>query len=74
VIGQKERRNSQGKKNERKGKQMGIKTGNMTTNVTLRRVCKTIVAMLKPLSITYSECVSVALFIPPAKRMQLIIL
>jgi uncharacterized protein YgbK (DUF1537 family) len=44
-----------------------------TYNVTLRRVRVTIVA-LKKISITYSQCVSVALFIQHAMRVRRIIL
>jgi hypothetical protein len=43
-------------------------------NITLRRVRVTTVAMEKAISITYSECVSVALVIQHAKRMRRIIL
>jgi hypothetical protein len=43
-------------------------------NVILRRVRLTIVAVEKAISITYSECVSVALGIQHAKRMRRIIL
>ena len=45
-----------------------------TYNATLRRVSLTIAAMEKQLSITYSECTSVALVIQHAKRMRRIIL
>jgi hypothetical protein len=42
----------------------------MYYNVTLRRVRVTIVAVEKAISITYSDCVSVALVIQHAKRMR----
>jgi len=45
-----------------------------TYNVTLRRVRATIVAVKKAISITYSECVSLALGIQHATRMRHIIL
>jgi hypothetical protein len=45
-----------------------------TYNVTFRRVRVTIVAVQKAISITYSECVPVALPIRHAKRMRRIIL
>jgi hypothetical protein len=43
-------------------------------NVTLRRVRVTIVAVEKAISITYSECMSIALVIQHAKRTRRIIL
>ena len=46
------------------------KTGNCTCKVTLRRVYVTIVAVKKPKSTTYSECVLVALGIQHAMRMH----
>jgi hypothetical protein len=49
-------------------------TGNTRRNVTLRRVRVTIVAVQKAISITYSDCVSVALVIRHVKRMRCIIL
>ena len=39
----------------------------------LKRFSETIVAMKKTISVTYSECVSVTLFIQNAKRMRLIV-
>jgi hypothetical protein len=46
------------------------KTDNARTNVTLRRVRTTIFYCGKAISITYSECVFVALGIHHAKRMR----
>jgi hypothetical protein len=46
------------------------KRGNGKYNVTLRRVLVTVGAVKKAISITYSECVSVALVIQHAKRMR----
>jgi hypothetical protein len=53
--------------------QYGIfsKAGKARVNVTLRCFRVTIVAVEIPLSITYSECVSVTLVIQPAQRMRL---
>jgi hypothetical protein len=50
------------------------KTRNVCINLTFRRVRVTIVAVEKQVSITYSECVSVALVIQHAKRMRRVIL
>jgi len=46
------------------------KTGSVRINVTLRTFRVTIVALEKKYMCTYSECVSVTLFIQHAKRMR----
>jgi hypothetical protein len=46
------------------------RTGNVRIDVTLSRVRIAIVATKKVLTVTYSECVSVALGIQHAKRMR----
>jgi len=46
------------------------KTGNIGRNVTSRSVSENIFRCRKAISITYSECVSVALIIQNAKRMR----
>ena len=48
--------------------------GNVRINLTLSRFRVMIVAVQKAISITYCECVSVALVIQHAKRMRRIIL
>jgi hypothetical protein len=49
-------------------------TGNVRINVALRRVCVTVVAVEKQLSVSYSEFVSVALNIQHSMRMRRVIL
>jgi hypothetical protein len=43
-------------------------------NVTLRRVCATIVAVEKAITITYSECAYVVLVIQHAMRLRRIVI